>query len=61
MKILNVIMDSMLPTLSNVCATVQREETRKKAMNSDMKPSSEKTKSSALLGEKNNIRRPSGT
>ena len=42
-----------LPSFSIVCQTIQREETRKKTMNADVKVTSEKLESHALVAEKN--------
>lgn len=57
----NILMDSTLPTLSSVCATIQWMETQKKAMNVDLKHSLEKIESSALSPKKNDRKRFVGT
>lgn len=50
-------MDTMFPTFSSVCVIIQREETWKKTMNSELKASFEKVESSALVVEKKNTYR----
>ncbi|KAH9725751.1 retrovirus-related pol polyprotein from transposon RE1 [Citrus sinensis] len=49
----NILMAPKLPSFSIVCQTIQREETRKKTMNADVKVTSEKLESHALVAEKN--------
>lgn len=48
----NILMNPSLPSLSSVCSIIQREETRKKTMNNDVKLSSERSESSVFLAEK---------
>lgn len=53
-----LLMDATLPTLVGVCATIQREETRRKTMNSESKASTDKIESNVLLAEKDDKRKP---
>ncbi|XP_026432417.1 uncharacterized protein LOC113329806 [Papaver somniferum] len=54
-----ILMSTELPSLSNVCATVQREETRKKVMNPNSKSivDLDAAESSALMSSKDDKRR----
>ncbi|ESR33498.1 hypothetical protein CICLE_v10006653mg [Citrus x clementina] len=48
----NILMALKLPSFFIVCQTIQREETRKKIMNADVKVTYEKPESHALVAEK---------
>ncbi|KAK9182889.1 hypothetical protein WN944_026037 [Citrus x changshan-huyou] len=49
-----------LPSFSIVCQTIQREETRKKTMNADVKVTYEKPESHTLVAEKNDRKKKYG-
>ncbi|KAI9161361.1 hypothetical protein LWI28_016705 [Acer negundo] len=57
----NVLVGSQLPSFSNVCNVVQREETRLETMKVETKSLSEKSESHALSSEKNDKKNHPGS